>query len=204
MQETRQRILELIKMRGEATVGELTRELGLTAVTIRHHLDVLQRQGLIGPPQIRRRPGPGRPQHIYRLAGEAESLFPKRYDRLMEAILKELETMLPPEAMDKFIDGVVERMAQHVRAAESPSLSARLGVALEFLNGMGYLASIDEEENGFRLTVANCPYEQVAKISTLPCKVDVRLLHRLTGIEPERIQQIAAGDNRCVFWFPKA
>ncbi len=58
MQETRQRILEIIKMRGQATVNELTRELGLTAVTIRHHLDVLHRAGLIGPPQIlRNRPG---------------------------------------------------------------------------------------------------------------------------------------------------
>ncbi len=204
MQETRQRILELIKMRGEATVGELTRELGLTAVTIRHHLDVLQRQGLIGPPQIRRRPGPGRPQHIYRLASEAESLFPKRYDRLMEAIVEELESRLSPEEMDAFIHGIVERMARHVQAAESPSVAARLGVALEFLNGMGYLASVDEEEKGFRLTVANCPYERVARTYSLPCKVDAQLLHRLTGVEPERIQQIAAGENRCVFWFPKS
>lgn len=196
MQETRQRILEIIKMRGQATVNELTRELGLTAVTIRHHLDVLHREGLIGPPQILRKPGPGRPQHIYRLAGEAEELF-KKYDRLTDALLEELEARMSPEELDAIIQGVAERMASQVSA--EGDLGTRLGALMEFLNGLGYLATVQEEEGGYRIMVANCPYERVARRHALPCKVDTRLIALVTGVEPERVQQIAAGDEHCAY-----
>lgn len=197
MQETRQRILEIIKMRGQATVNELTRELGLTAVTIRHHLDVLYRDGLIGPPQILRKAGPGRPQHVYRLAGDAEELFPKKYDRLTDALLEELEARMSPEELDAIINGVAERMARQVSA--EGDLSARLGALMEFLNGLGYLATAQEEEGGYRIVVANCPYERVARRHGLPCKVDTRLIALVTGVEPERVQEIAAGDEHCVY-----
>lgn len=197
MQETRQRILEIIKMRGQATVNELTRELGLTAVTIRHHLDVLYRDGLIGPPQILRKAGPGRPQHVYRLAGEAEELFPKKYDRLTDALLEELEARMSPEELDAVINGVAERMARQVSA--EGDMSTRLGALMEFLNGLGYLATAQEEEGGYRIVVANCPYERVARRHGLPCKVDTRLIALVTGVEPERVQQIAAGDEHCVY-----
>jgi predicted ArsR family transcriptional regulator len=197
MQETRQRILEIIKMRGQATVNELTRELGLTAVTIRHHLDVLYRDGLIGPPQILRKAGPGRPQHVYRLAGETEELFPKKYDRLTDALLEELEARMSPEELDAVINGVAERMARQVSA--EGDLGTRLGALMEFLNGLGYLATAQEEEGGYRIVVANCPYERVARRHGLPCKVDIRLIALVTGVEPERVQQIATGDEHCVY-----
>lgn len=198
MQETRQRILEIIKMRGQATVNELTRELGLTAVTIRHHLDVLQREGLIGPPQVLRRAGPGRPQHIYRLAGDTENLFPKKYDRLTDALLEELEERMSPEELSAVINGVAERMAQQVRA--EGDMNARLGVLMEFLNGLGYLATAEKEESGYRIIVANCPYERVARRHNLPCQVDMRLIALVTGVEPERVQQIAVGDEHCIYY----
>jgi len=197
MQETRQRILEIIKMRGQATVNELTRELGLTAVTIRHHLDVLYRDGLIGPPQILRKAGPGRPQHVYRLAGETEELFPKKYDRLTDALLEELEAQMSPEELDAVVNGVAERMARQVSA--EGDLGTRLGALMEFLNGLGYLATAQEEEGGYRIVVANCPYERVARRHGLPCKVDIRLIALVTGVEPERVQQIATGDEHCVY-----
>ena len=38
MQDTRQQILEILKRLGEVTVQELSRELGLTSVTVRSNL----------------------------------------------------------------------------------------------------------------------------------------------------------------------
>lgn len=197
MQETRQRILEILKIRGQATVNELTRELGLTAVTIRHHLDVLHREELIGPPQILRKPGPGRPQHIYRLAGEAENLFPKKYDRLTDAILEELEERFSQEELCAIVDRVAERMARQVPA--EGDFATRVGALLEFLNGLGYLATSEKEDGSYRIVVANCPYERVARRHALPCMVDVQLISRVTAVEPERVEQIATGSERCVY-----
>jgi predicted ArsR family transcriptional regulator len=97
MQKTRQKILEYLKTHGEATVDDLGQALGnLTAVTVRHHLDVLRKQNLIGPPTIRHRSSPGRPKYIYRLTEKAESLFPKNLNTLADHLLCELK-----HSMDK-------------------------------------------------------------------------------------------------------
>ncbi len=202
MQETRQRILEILKTRGQATVDELSRELGLTAVTIRHHLEVLRSQGLVSPPQARRKKGPGRPQHIYRLAETSHELFPKSYDRLAEAVLSELEAQLSPEEMEEVVEGVAKRMAALAQVAETGDLSARVDAALEFLNGLGYLASVERgEEGSYQLRVANCPYELVARRHTQPCRIDERLIARLLGVAPERLEKIVDGDDRCTYVF---
>ncbi len=58
MQATRQRILEILKERHTATVEELAKELELTPVTIRHHLDILRSEGLVQAPQVKRRDTP--------------------------------------------------------------------------------------------------------------------------------------------------
>ena len=95
MQSTRERILNILKERGQATVDELSQELSLTAVTVRHHLDILRGEGLIAPPLTRRRKTPGRPQYAYTLAEKASDFFPKRYDRLAQLILDEVRACLP-------------------------------------------------------------------------------------------------------------
>ena len=55
MQLTRKRILDILKEQGHATVDELSDKLKLTAVTVRHHLDVLRTEKLVEPPIVRHR-----------------------------------------------------------------------------------------------------------------------------------------------------
>ncbi len=203
MQETRQKILEILKTRGQATVDELSRELDLTAVTIRHHLEILRSQGLVAPPQARRKKGPGRPQHVYRLAEASHELFPKSYDRLAEAVLAELEAMLSREEMEELVERVAARMAALAEPGEGSDLPARIDAALEFLNGLGYLASAEEVGGGqYHLHVANCPYERVARRHAQPCHIDERMVARLLGVDLKRLKRIIDGDDRCTYLFP--
>jgi len=60
--DSRLRIIEILKRRNMASVGELSQALGLTPVTIRHHLDSLLADHIVSEPVPRRRPGPGRPE----------------------------------------------------------------------------------------------------------------------------------------------
>ena len=63
MQKTRESIVQILKKRGQATVDELSRELGLTSVTVRHHIEILRQEGVVDSPEPLRRSGPGRPRH---------------------------------------------------------------------------------------------------------------------------------------------
>jgi predicted ArsR family transcriptional regulator len=202
MQETRQRILEILKARGEATVDELSRVLELTPVTIRHHLEVLRSEGLIAPPQARRKGGPGRPQHVYRLAEEADEFFPKNYDHLAEALLTELEERLSHDEMEDLVDCVATRMAERAQVPPDADFATRLDALAEFLNGLGYLVSKEQGDDGqYQLYVANCPYKRVARDHSQPCLIDEKMVSCLLGVSLERLERIVDGDDRCIYTF---
>ncbi len=200
MQETRQRIIEIMKVNGYATVDELSRDLDLTPVTIRHHLEVLRSRGLITAPKVMRKGGPGRPQHVYRLAEEADELFPKSYDRFAGAILAEMEAHLDRGQMNELIAGVAERLAAEAQMPPGASLDERLDAAIHFLNDAGYLASATAEDGRYRITVANCPYEHIVHEHRQPCEMDLMLVGRLLDVPIESIEQITSNEDNCTYF----
>ncbi|RLC67959.1 MAG: ArsR family transcriptional regulator, partial [Chloroflexi bacterium] len=103
MQATRERILNILKERGQATVDDLSQELGLTTVTVRHHLDILQEEGLVAPPVARSRQSPGRPQYVYTLTREAGAFFPKRYAHLANQLLSEMRARFSPPEVEQMM-----------------------------------------------------------------------------------------------------
>ncbi len=115
MQTTRKRILEILKERGQATVDELSELLGLTSVTVRHHLDVLRSDGLIEPPVVRHRTSPGRPQYVYTLASRAADYFPRNFDGLSNRLLESIRSNLDERQINVIFEGVT-----HQFAAEAP------------------------------------------------------------------------------------
>ncbi len=204
MQKTREQIVHILKRRGRATVEELSRELGLTSVTIRHHLDVLLREGIVAAPEPFRRRGPGRPQYIYRLSPEASGLFPKNYDLLALELLKELSEALPPEEVDRILHRIAQRLADQAGIAEDADLPTRLEATVRFLNEQGYMASAETDSDGrLLLHVANCPYEQVAQHRFEPCAIDRKLLSLLLHTDPRRLDTVSVRGERCTYLVEK-
>ncbi len=203
MQETRQRILEIIKLHGQSTVDELSHELGLTAVTIRHHLEILRSKGLVAPPKALRKGGPGRPQHVYRLADEADELFPKSYDRLAGAVLAELSERLSPNEMEGLLDQVARRLVDEAKLPPDQSPAERLNSTLEFLNKVGYLASLEPgPESRMGIRIANCPYGRVARNHPEVCEVGRRMIAQLVGVDHAQVERITEESGRCLYLFP--
>jgi predicted ArsR family transcriptional regulator len=201
MQTTRQRILEILKEKNQATVEELSAELDLTSVTIRHHLDVLRGEGLVGAPEVLRRSGPGRPQHVYELTPAAAVHFPKNYHNLADFMLDEIRQHVSPTELEDIIRGVAERMA-----AEAPSRgtgksrSEILNDAVTYLNEHGYVAHWERTPAGeYVMHTCNCPYERVAQVHQEVCKMDASLVGELLGADPERTSHMAKGDTSCSF-----
>lgn len=200
MQATRERILSILKERGQATVNELSRELGLTAVTVRHHIDILRGEGLVAAPLARRRKAPGRPKHVYTLTEKASSLFPKRYSHLIGEILSEVRTHFSPDQVDQMITRIGERMADQATIPTKGDLEARLVATVEFLDGLGYMAQLKQNDDGdYLLNIANCPYEGVSHQEREVCAIDLAMLTRLLGTPPERVTSAAEGGHRCAY-----
>jgi len=200
MQSTRQRILEILKERNLATVEELGDALGLTPVTIRHHLEILRGEGLVAAPQALRRAGPGRPQHTYSLTPAARDLFPKNYHGLTTLMLDEIRERISPLEMDHILNGVAGRLAAQAPARPTSTPQELLDVTVRFLNDQGYVAQWEETPEGrFLLHTCNCPYERVTQAHSEICSMDANFVRRLVNAPIQRVSHLASGDERCTY-----
>lgn len=203
MQSTRQRILEILKERKQATVDQLSEALDLTPVTIRHHLDVLRGEGLVDAPKVLRRRGRGRPQYVYGLTEAAGDFFPKNYHSLADLMFDEIRDRFSNTELDQILNAVADRMA-----AQAPSLGHAqspqqiLNTIVDYLNAQGYVARWNTTPGGdFVLHTCNCPYERVAHAHSEVCQMDANFVAQLVGVSPERTSHMASGDDSCSYVF---
>ena len=205
MQATRQHILELLKERSDATIDELSEALGLTSVTVRHHLDILRGEGLVEVPEVKRRATPGRPQYVYTLTDAADGYFPKNYAGFTNLMITEIKERLEPAALDRILRGMAHRMA-----AEAPKpipgepIEQRLTRLVSFLNQKGYIAKWEkaQDSDGFYLHTTNCPYHDISHHHSQTCVMDMTLISELLGSVPERVSWMAAGEFDCSYHIP--
>ena len=71
---TRAELAQLLLRQGNMTVATLARDTGLAPATVRRHLDILQRDGLVTYDQMSE--GVGRPSHVYRLSEQGLEALP--------------------------------------------------------------------------------------------------------------------------------
>jgi len=203
MQETRRIILEILRRRGQATVDEIVVELqkrrgAITAVTVRHHLKLLQHDELITSPELKRRTSPGRPQYIYALTDKAREHFPNNYQRLAAGLIEQLQKHLPPEGVNVILEGVADQMAENAYIPEV-DFASRLDLVVDYLTQQGYEAAWERSTDGFVLSTANCPYHHIAEKNDTLCEMDLRLVSSLLGVVPRRISHVMDGDANCSY-----
>jgi DeoR family transcriptional regulator, suf operon transcriptional repressor len=209
MQQTRRYILENLRKRGQATVDDIVNDLreqrgdDITSVTVRHHLNILQEEGLITSPQFRRRNTPGRPQHVYALTDKAHTYFPNNYQRLAQGLLQELQSHLPAEGVNVILEGVAQQMAREAAIPDLP-MPDRLDLAVSYLSEHGYQAAWEVANDGYVLHTFNCPYHTLAEEDTALCEMDIRLVATLLSVVPRRLSHVGAGDETCSYFIPSA
>lgn len=211
MQETRQRILDILKQRQQATVDDIVAQLRsqndkhITAVTVRHHLGVLHEEGFVTEPELRHRSSPGRPQNVYMLTDKAHGLYPNNYPQLVSALLEQLEKHLPPGGINVVMEGVAENIAGSFEVnLDGLAYDQRLDLIVSYLNERGYAATWEVGAEGYILHTRNCPYHVVAQSTESLCAMDMRLITSLVGVVPRRLSRISSGDESCAYLIPYA
>lgn len=211
MQDTRQQILEIMKRLGEVTVQNLSTELGLTSVTVRHHLEILRSEGYISDPEIVRSNRPGRPRFIYRLTSTAADLFPNNYSGLASALLGSIEECMAPAERDYLLERSATRIAERSGSLPEDPV-ARVDSAVIFLNQQGYVSRWEEskEKKGLYLIyVSSCPYYHVSQDYRNVCQIDRYMVQLLAGpgAEVKRVENEARKGGLCTYalsWDPAA
>ncbi len=199
MQETRSQIVGYLKEHGCASVQDLTEVVGLTPMTVRHHLTILESEGLVNREKERARIG--RPRYVYFLTEAALSLFPERYDELAGRLLNALKEELGSQ---QAITQVLERMAHeiagnHRQDLDGKSLEERLDTLINVLGNEGFLASWEEQDGEYTLTEYSCPYFMVGQEHPEICHIDWQLITTILDTPVKRRTCMLNGDTNCKY-----
>lgn len=198
MQHTRSEIVEYLNEHGHATVQALTTPTGLTAMTIRHHLAVLEDDGFVRREQERGHVG--RPRDVYFLTDEARALFPERYDQLAGWLLNGLKELGATEQIHAVLDGMAaELTAEHSADLDEKSLEERLDLLIDVLGNAGFLAGWECDAGGYVLKEYSCPYYAVGQKHREICRVDRQIMNTILDRPVQRHSCMLDGDAHCTF-----
>lgn len=201
MNDTKAKILALLKRNGGHNVSELAASLDLAPITIRRHLTRLERDGLLlSEAQTN---GSGRPHYVFRLSARAHAeAFPYRSDRLVELLMKEIghldgsELQGRTQREKKFL--VLERLAQRLSDEYSSllrgwPLQERVVFVTEVMRNDGGFAEWEKTERGFEIRDFNCLFHRLLEGDV--CEWHSTFLTRMLG-DDVRVQP-SSGDGQC-------
>ena len=191
---TRGRLVTLLRGTTK-TVNELAEELELTDNAVRAHLLSLERDGLIKQSGIQR--GTRKPHFAYQLTEEAEQLFPKAYDALLNQLIAVLKGRLTPLALEEVLREVGRSLAQ-AASRENDDMESRIAGALAALEAIGGAARVEKENEKLVICSESCPLATAVAEHPEVCRLAETLLSEVIRLEV-REQCDRNGPPRCRF-----
>jgi predicted ArsR family transcriptional regulator len=210
VQIVRRRILEILKRRKSATVGELARHLEMAPVSVRYHLDILQGDNLIQISKVRHEGSVGRPKQLYSLTKEADEYFPDNFAPLTAGLVNQMKKALAPAQVEAVFCALADEMAREfLQDAEGDqNFEERLVHISEFLNERGYLARWEKvtiadpggsDRDSYLLHTFNCPYAGVSSEHRELCQMDLELMKKIVGQCCRRVDSLAEAGRCCTY-----
>lgn len=199
-QTTRDVILHTLKTSNQLKVEELAVAADISPVTVRHHLNSLQADGLIEVSSVRRKVG--RPFYVYTLSETGHELFPKKYVHLTNMLLDELKNHLPEDQVNELFGNAVQRIVEEHRSQfDTLPFEARLTYLMDMLAEEGFLAKwekadIDEE---YKIIQYSCPYISVGAKHDEVCTLDKELIISVMQKPISQQSCMLQGDECCQF-----
>ena len=200
MQRTRRQILDSIKLSGPMSVDQLGEILEVMPVTVRAHVNVLERDRLLRGSEHRTGRA-GRPSILYSLTDEAQDFFPKDYDGLASNILDNVRKLHGDRSVTQVIERIGEEMAQaNADKFRARDMASKVEQASRVMNQNGSLATWEKQGDKYILTAHNCPYLHVAEHSPGICGMETAFLRKALSAEVTLESSVINGAHDCKFF----
>ena len=194
-ESTRGQIVTLLRG-APCTVEDLAQKLSLTDNAVRAHLSTLERDGLVRQSGLRR--GPRKPHFTYVLTDEADRLFPKAYDALLNQLIAVLKTRLSPDEIEDALRKVGRAMAPTAPAGQNANLESRVQRALKVLEAIGGAGEVVKQEDKFVIEGTGCPLAAAVSVHPEVCRLAESLVAEIVKA-PVHEQCDRTGRPKCHF-----
>ena len=192
----RESILAFLKTRGHATLGEVASHLEVSKQGALRHLEALEADGLATVAHAEPH-GRGRPENVYQLTPAAGDHFPDGHRELVGDLVE----FLSEEQLKRFF----ERRAGRLEAEYAPRLAgldfeARVRELAKLATEHGHMAEVvNLPEGGLAIRHCNCPIQDVAARTGLPCHNEQEMYQRLLGASVVRSTWMADAAPDCTY-----
>ncbi len=198
-ESTRGKIVTALRRRHAASAIDLAQEFGLSPNAVRQQLLFLERDGFVEERSVRR--GPTKPTLEYSLTPSADSLFPQQYDRMLNAVLKNVREKLGPAALTTVMQGMGREAAHRYRERlDAPDVEGRAAQLVEMLRENGVEADLIKLDDGtLQLREHNCPYAKTVAEHPEVCSIIHTVLHEAVSDASAQVESLATGGQVCRF-----
>lgn len=194
-ESTRGQIVTILRG-APCTVEDLAAKLSLTDNAVRAHLSTLERDGLVRQSGLRR--GPRKPHFTYVLTDEADRLFPKAYDALLNQLIAVLKTRLSPDEIEGALREVGRAMAATAPVNQNANLESRVQSALKVLEAIGGAAEVVKHEDKLMIQSSSCPLAAAVNVHPEVCQLAESLVAEIVKAPVEE-QCDRTGRPKCRF-----
>jgi predicted ArsR family transcriptional regulator len=174
----RDTILAFLKTRGHASLGDVAAHLEISKQGALRHMEALETDGLatVASAEEHRR---GRPENVYTLTPAAHAHFPHAHQELATDLVE----FLSEAQLKQFF----ERRTARLEAEYAPRLAGldfegRVRELAKLATEHGHMAEVVElAGGGLAIRHCNCPIQDVAARTGLPCMNEQQMYERLLG-----------------------
>ncbi len=194
MQATRQRILDYLDQRGNASARQLAQAFAMTPANLRRHLRILEARSLLTASKRHPPQGRGRPEQFYALTARAQ---PVNLEQLSSALLDQTRE----RGQEARLKRLALRLLDNV-ASPAGQITQRLVAAVQRLAPLGYRPRWEARPNAPQVVLGRCPYAPIIADHPELCRMDAHMLEALVAAPVEQLSKLQPGPQgtpQCVF-----
>ena len=117
-----------------------------------------------------------KPHFTYALTDEADGLFPKAYDLLLNQLIAVLKTRLGPADTEDVLREVGRLVAANTPGGHDASLKSRVQKAVKVLEAIGGSAEIEQYDDKIVICGNGCPLAAAVSVHPEVCQLAEKLV----------------------------
>jgi DeoR family suf operon transcriptional repressor len=200
MKNTKESILNQLHLLQNATISQLSDLLGISEISVRHHLINLEAEGFVTSSEERH--GVGRPRFVYRLTEKGYQNAPTDYLKISDQALDTMKSFLGTDTVLELLKQLGRDLADgYSSPISSQDPDQKLAQISTALIRDGFIFSWTNSGETYTLITHHCPFHYLGQKHPEVCAINHALLESLIQHPINHNTCILRGDVACTYTY---